>query len=404
MHVPGTFQKNAKQQLDAAIHRARTVIRYQQPDALWAFEYLVEEVRGRAQMLRAGDSPGDQRVSMVDALLALSLHHEDWLRPVRDWSPGSLSVRAQFATLASHLLARYPVPGFMTLVWFGGPRGARLPEHQLYKHLGSGQSIRTAGLPVRLTRSMAHHFSRAPHQCTVVEALRWGQVLGRGGTEELARAVLATRLGKELAMEACWEDLLTFLVANPSMELEHVGPVVDYLHWKFSELAGGHGAESAYSLKGRTPASLLREVREWHRGLRWRGSVLREPESVWERSPVAGFEWTEAQPVGEDEAARTWTIRELLSSADLFLEGRAMRHCVFSYTDRCRSRKCSIWSLKVKQRDREIRIATIELELATRIIRQVRGPRNRLPRAAELEMVQRWAADQRLRILVPNPA
>ena len=38
--------------------------------------------------------------------------------------------------------------------------------------------------------------------------VRWAQVRGLGGTEALARAVAATRLGRELANEDFWETVL----------------------------------------------------------------------------------------------------------------------------------------------------------------------------------------------------
>jgi hypothetical protein len=81
----------------------------------------------------------------------------------------------------------------MTSVWFDLPPGEVLPQHRWYKHLGLGHSIRTAGLPLRLTKAMAHQFTQAPHHYTAIAAVRWAQVRDLGGCEALARAVPGLR-------------------------------------------------------------------------------------------------------------------------------------------------------------------------------------------------------------------
>jgi hypothetical protein len=115
----------------------------------------------------------------------------------------------QFSSLAQHLLARSPVPPFMASAWFDLPPGEQLPQHDWYRHLGRGENIRTAKLPLRLTRAMAHLFTQAPHYFSAVAALRWAQVRGLGGSPALARAVVGTRLGKVLENEEFWESVVT---------------------------------------------------------------------------------------------------------------------------------------------------------------------------------------------------
>jgi len=46
---------------------------------------------------------------------------------------------------------------------------------------------------------MEHHARRAPDHYTVIEALRYGETLGLGGTERLAREIATSRLGRETA-------------------------------------------------------------------------------------------------------------------------------------------------------------------------------------------------------------
>lgn len=114
----------------------------------------------------------------VPALCALNDHRSDWVRPLIEWVPDSYNLSRQFASLLRHLLARYAVPRFMDRAWFGDEN-----EHRRwFIHIGNGHNIRTArGLPVTLTKKMAHHVLQAPDDFTVQEALRWGQARALGG-------------------------------------------------------------------------------------------------------------------------------------------------------------------------------------------------------------------------------
>src|SRR5262249_28045910 len=116
---------------------------------------------------RLGRQPGN---SLIEGLFTLACHHADWLRPVEEWTPDSHNARRQFGSLARHLLARYPVPAFMDTAWFEGhveivrlqepaeiawfERCAeRAARHQhWFKHIGGGQNIRAAELPLSLTK------------------------------------------------------------------------------------------------------------------------------------------------------------------------------------------------------------------------------------------------------------
>ncbi len=197
MRSDGSFRRNAKQQLDVSIHAGRSLAG-RHPGALPAYERLLRQVWRRTSLLRPSGRPGDYRTPLNAALFALALHHADWLRPVETWVPTTPASWPVFTSLAHHLFVLYPVPPFMTSVWLDQPPGEILPQHAWYKHLGLGQSIRTAGLPLRFTRAMAHLFTQAPHHFTAVAALHCAQVGSLGGGEALARAVVGTRLGKGL--------------------------------------------------------------------------------------------------------------------------------------------------------------------------------------------------------------
>ena len=93
-----------------------------------AYERLLLRVTSRTALLRPARDP--RRLGGGTAahagLLALALHHADWLRPVEAWGPAPTNFTPLFASLATHLLALYPVPACMTSAWFlVPPRGWR---------------------------------------------------------------------------------------------------------------------------------------------------------------------------------------------------------------------------------------------------------------------------------------
>ena len=402
MRRDGLFRKTAKQLLDDSIHAGRSLAG-RHDGALLAYERLLRQVQSQTTLLRASERPRDYRTALNAGLVGMALHHPNWLRPVETWFPTTQKLWPQFTALAHHLFAHYPIPTFMTSVWFDLPTGEALPQHRWYKHLGLGQSIRTVGLPLRFTRAMAHLFTHAPHHYIAVAALRWAQVIGLGGGEALTRAVIGTRLGKALENEDFWESVLHFFINHPSLDLAQVGPVVDFIqHQKFEwrEGVSPKGVlgkqpppQPDFSIKGRSIASICRLVEEWHKQL---GQDTQQPSLSWRHSPFKDFRLVEGSE-GQSNM-RLWTITELLTSRALFLEGQAMRHCVATFIERCARRQTSIWSMQVENQRGRHRVLTIEVDPAKRTICQARGKRNRLPQTVEREVIECWAAQEGLRL------
>ena len=113
MRTEGSFRQTAKQQLDDSIHAGRSLAA-RRGGVLPAYERLLWHVQTRTTLLHPSDRAGDNRTGFNSGLLALSLYHGDWLRPVESWRPVEQNAWPQFSSLAQHLLSRYPVPPFMT--------------------------------------------------------------------------------------------------------------------------------------------------------------------------------------------------------------------------------------------------------------------------------------------------
>jgi hypothetical protein len=330
----------------------------------------------------------------VTAIAHLARCWVQWVNPPQSWRPRTHNVDRQLASLARHLLARYPVPAFFDSVWFyrlGGESTCPSLHAEWFIHVARGNNLRTAsGLPFPLTKGMAHHALLAPDDLDVVQALRWGQVRALGGGERLARAVVATRLRGACPDEPFWLTVVQFLANNPMLDPHQVGPIIDYLHdQRFevepAQVVGGvlqpaRVPQPNLSMKGRSVASLLRQVQAWHRTL-YRATDTRR--LAWMPSGVREYERVE----GTDATQRVFRVRELLSSAALCEEGRTMEHCVASYASSCARGRCAIFSLT----EDGARRLTIEVMLQSRAIVQARGKRNRWPDPLEQRILRAWA-------------
>jgi len=174
-------------------------------------------------------------------------------------------------------------------------------------------------------------------------------------------------------------------------------------------IADCYRRDPEFSLKGRTLASLGRQMREWHHDLaaiarieaarrraeaaraRARGQAVTAEGSgsdSWPGAAVANWSWS---PTAKDRSKREeYLVIQLRTAADLVAETRAMRHCIASYAAKCISGHASIWSLRCRGAGNIERLLTIELDRRHRAI-QVRGFANRPARAEERKLLERWA-------------
>ena len=359
---------------------------------------LLEKVMDEGNFLTESVTYGDRTYPYIDALIRLNSRRGQWIRPLGDWRASSHNLRRQFSSLLRHLLAEYPVPGFMDSAWFRWEKGSyRLRNWFIL--LGSGKNIRTAKTPIPLTKRMAHHFLDAPDDYSIENALRWGQVHALGGDRRLTEALLGTRLSDSFDHDEFWITVIRFLIDNPLLDRQHVGPVIDYLgHQKFDsreELIGPGQVEIIppphpnLIMRGRTPDSLLRQIDRWHRRL---GRSEAAKAVYFRKSGIHAFE----RKTGRDKKT-IWTIRELLSGQALTQEGRAMHHCVATYAGSCARGQCSIWAMERNSPEGLVKHQTVEVNHHGVII-ESRGKYNRLPTVREFDMLRAWADQEGLTI------
>ncbi|MEW4568277.1 PcfJ domain-containing protein [Tautonia sp. JC769] len=401
MSTSRSYREFAKSNIDEAIRLA--LAESGGVKARRALSRMIWTVQGRSDLLRparhAGRSDAEMLRRIVRGLAALLGFRASWLRPLEEWEPRGERARGVFSSLAHHLLANYPVPAVLHAAWFEEAGYWAYRQQHWFHHVGMGRSLRSAGFPIALTRRMAHEFSNAPAHVEVGFALRWAEVRGLGGSEALANAVASTRLKREFLGQEFWRSLIHLLLNARGLELGQITPIVEYLyHQKFAQRTVIIGEDTELSIdpprpdlsiKGCTAASLVRRAREWEAERRPEGPVRRR--FAWDRSGIREFQ-------GDRTEGKAWTIRELLDSDDLAAEGKAMKHCVATYTEFCVKRRSTIWSLGLEGPDGRRRLATIEVDPSTKTVVQASMKCNEEPDEPCRSIVREWASREGLTV------
>jgi hypothetical protein len=367
------------------------------------FDDLLWNVQARSALLRPSLHAGQIEATSVDTilrgLLALFEHRKGWLRPVETWDPQGGNATSIFSSLADHLMADYPVPPVLLSAWFLGSDWPARQKQRWFLHVGRGGSLRKAGFPIVLNRRMAHEFANAPAHFPIDFALRWAQVLALGGHEDLAQSIAATRLGRSFGNDEFWNSVLHFLINHPGLERGRIDSIVEFLHdQKFEERQVIIGEDTEVSvdpprpdlsIKGWSVGSLLRRVEEW----KVLPKVVEKQRSLirWDRSTIGEF-------FGEDEAGRRWTIRELLDSNALAEEGKALDHCVATYTAFCARRHSTIWSVAIEDTGGRERVATVEVNPKDRSVVQAMARSNEEPGEPCQTILKQWASREELKV------
>jgi hypothetical protein len=278
-------------------------------------------------------------------------------------------------------LSHSPLPVVRMLEW--APPvvlgNVELVPYEFLAHLSQGHSLRSAPRQAfPLTARAAHYFTQLRAEDS------WDSAFIKSRVESLGGSVYLTR---ELHLHAWrlqeWQDddfvtrLIEFFVRfKGRIPPSQVRPLVDFLH-------DCRQRRRDFSLKGRTPEALMRQMYAWHEELAL-NAKLAQMNATWEPAPVPGLDYT-------DKEKRRFRIVQLTTAKELSEEGKALRHCVAIYAGRAAKGQCSIWSMQLENPDSGVfeRRVTIELSRKYHIV-QVRGLHNRLPDALDIKVLQIW--------------
>lgn len=397
-----SFRRHGKKRTDQAVSQVYED-RSKDPRMLARFAALLRLARERTSLLTHPTVQGS-RVLEIEALNNLASFDTAYLRPTHSWQGLRGSSICVISSLANHLLSRYPAPTFLASVWLGDESQYSLRKRSWFVAHAAGARFRSLDLPMNMTRKMERRFLESPDHLSIEQAIRRAELLSLGASSELVGAVLRTRLGRDLDNGDFWRSLMElFVLAGPTLELEDVGPIVDFLQFvrhETIEIQTDSGVvfrappQPNFSLRGRTPASLLRLVDRWHESL----GRARTANLSWEPSRYEPMVIEDRLP-DSDTPPVLWEFVELTNSGDLRLEGASLRHCVATYAYHCSRGRSRIWSLRRRSRSHRARsVMTIEIDPRTNTVVEARGFRNSRPSRKALRLLHLWAAGTNLRV------
>jgi hypothetical protein len=400
------FVRHHKQQTNRAICLAYARLA---PDRLAsaAFDALLLAARQRARHLLDARVVNDHHPG-VEALVQLSRFERAHLRPIAVWPGSTATWRQAVLALAKHLLAQYAVPPFLASCWYAQDQGNAEQQRRWFIAHAAGASFRSLDLPIAMTRKMEHIFLKSPDHLAIEPAMLRAELLALGAPDELVRAVLATQAATGLRPGDFWRTVWTFFIANANtgaLDPAQVGPLIDCIQairheWVTVETPDGpqlrEPPQPSFSMKGRTMASMLRLMHDWHRSLGLAAVGTTSVGLTWAPSP---FRPMVVEERSEDPSLPplVWQLMELTNSAQLRAESMALHHCVARIYDyKCWSGNSRIWSLRSRRGDTIRHVLTIEIDMRQRAIIQARGWRNRLAAGKPLRLLQDWSTRERL--------
>jgi len=316
-----------------------------------------------------------------------------WINNPNTWEPKGKGKDTVFRSLVEHLLVKYPMPKFFYRAFLNDGHTS-LQLVRLFKYLAQGGSFKkaigTKLMTVPFTKKMCHSFLNTSANVDVLDAIRATQVKAFGGDQRLLIAILRTPLGETLDLavhgaEPFWHTVIQWLCSNPMLDPTQVGPLYDYIvHCRRQD--------RTFKITGRSVMAMLRGMEEWHRELCHQKKL--KGDGIFPTSSFPNKKWVVEKKINGKKVKQYWEVIEILNMKELFSEGRALRHCVGSYSYRVENGYNSIWSLRC---DGERRV-TIEVANKTAMIGQIRGYCNRLPAEEEKNRIRYWAREDGLKI------
>jgi len=346
---------------------------------------VAPSIAGKAPKLLAAS----EYASAIDAM------SEPHFRSPSSWVPRGKGRETLFRSLCAHVYAKYPTPPFLWSVFFEKDANTRARLVAVVKSVAAGNSfveeVKTGRFTVPLTRKMCHEVLRSSADLKFLDAVRRVQIRTMGGNDLLWRAWIRTVPGRTLgtkADEEFWATVIHWLSQNPMLDRVQVGPLVDYIQFRRNE-------DANFSMKGRSAAAFFDAMLEWH------GQLQRAKASagqVFEPSGFKGAEFDNTRQGKDGPVVEIWRIKEVLTGKELAHEGRANKHCVYSYASSIEKKMTSIWSMTREDNTGNWHAITIEVRNATRSIVQARGTYNRPATGPESNAMHRWADMNKLTV------
>ena len=342
----------------------------------------------------------------ISTIKGIAEVYGDRLRDIEDWKPKRTKPTTIIRELLQHLFANYPVPIFLEK----GFQKNHFESMYLYIHIGAGNSIKKFPfLPsLNLTTKYLHNIQFAPADCTYSEAFRYAQVIGMGGDEYLFNCLMNSKLHDytnatdnklKLEKDDFWITVIKFFIDNPMISPDKISEIIDYIDFqKYNQRRivhdGGkvtyHIEQPNFTMKGRTPMSLLNQSEAWHQVTMMNAHRLKQ-HGEWEPSNI---------PDGLfNNGDYKYEIIQLVTAGELVQEGNRMHHCVASYANSCSKGHCTIFSFRVTNYQLKLKgESEITLEIRNKTLVQARARYNKKPHEYYMRMVKDWAEHNEINV------
>jgi len=338
----------------------------------------------------------------INLILNVLKYKKYWKRDLTSWKPKTYNREKAEVELIQHLFEKYSVPTFLYNFWLENDdidqkfqnqnrySYIRKIDNDLYRklliELGEGISLRKIQTPIfidklEITKKFAYYFNQVPKNYISIDQASLFCVLKICHVPDnlIPFIVESDKIQNLLQNYNFWKEIWAYFANNPMINPVQLGPIIDYVYnLKFIERVD-------YKINHRNPLNLLIAIDEWHQKL-----AERDIQKVYWK----GFDIKNYEPLKENpNSLETFTITQIKSSINLKLEGKELRHCVFSYLNSCVKEQTSIWSYK------EFGVRTLTIALAPNgNITQVRGKCNRVMNLSERKNILKWVSKNNLKL------
>ena len=321
----------------------------------------------------------DLRASVMGGMAAGLYLSPFWVRAPADFVLIGDDLRQTIQDLMEHLFTVYPVSPCLRNAWFTRCDN-ELPDTRWiawYVLSGQGASIQRAGslFGWHASPSLLHHLPAAPGDLIPTDGFIWADIKRLGGDqiEFLRLRAQAEYAYSPLGLEYHPPRFKRFVEDTVRWLVKHRRTLTDEMCRLILPWAAYLYRTQNFSWKGRSPARAHRLAVEYAEDIQRPYPNVRWKKKGWD------WEWTTKQD-------GIWSVHELVSGKDLYEEGKAMSHCVSSYTMHCYQGRSAICSLRCAGSRR----LTFEVDPESLSLGQARGPHNRTPTPEEIVRLQEW--------------
>ncbi len=298
-----------------------------------------------------------------------------WVRLPIHWDP------EEKVSFFQHLFCVYKTPQFLNHEWERSGNRMRKKWIVWFILLGQGASLQQAAKTFQwqIPKKFTHFLFEATEFPSPMLACIYAQIKCLGGGrweyENLIRNDYflydPTEHYPGFEPHIFWKETVHWLI-NHREEMTS-NPCQTILNWGVHCFTETRHRGVTFSWKGRSVTQSLARANQYQESLK-----ITPQRQSWK---PRGWNWSKA-----DEDGHLWHIEELTNGLALFEEGQFMGHCVHTYTNRCVSGHCAIFSL-TKDKKKKV---TIEIYPLTKTIIQIRGKGNRMATGEEKSIADQW--------------